>query len=355
MTLAFDHEALAGRVVFGPGARHRIAEEVDRVAARRVLLIAGRGSTATAAEQAHAALGPRAGARFDEIRVHVPVELAGRAVAAAREAAADALVCLGGGAAIGLGKAVALELGLPVIAVPTTYSGSEMTPIWGTTGGRTKRTGRDLRVLPRTVIYDPELTVSLPPDVSGPSGINALAHCIEALYAPGADPPTALLAEEGIRALARALPAVVADGTDLQARSTALYGAYLAGASLALTGTSVHHKIAHLLGGRWDLPHAPMHAILLPHSVAFVAPAVPDALRRIAAALDTEAVPSALFDLLAALGIPRALTRIGMPAAALDDAVRLVVDAAPASPREVGEDAIRHLLRGALHGAPPAT
>jgi alcohol dehydrogenase class IV len=354
MGLAFVHDALPGRIVFEPGARRRVPAEADRLGVERVLLIAGHGSSAAAAEEIRDALGDRCVGWYDEVRVHVPAHLARGGVTAARETGADALVCVGGGSATGMAKAIALELALPIVAVPTTYAGSEMTPIWGTTSDRRKHTGRDLRVLPRTVIYDPELTLSLPPPVAGPSGMNAMAHCVEALYAPNTNPMMCVLAEEGIRALRHGLPALMVHGHDIDARSTVLYGAYLAGASLAVAGTSIHHKIAHILGGAWNLPHAPLHAILLPHCVAFVAPAARTAMERIARALNAADAPSALFDLLDALGVDPRLTSIGMPADAFDDAVQMVVAAQPESPRPVERAAVATLLRRALDGKPPA-
>lgn len=354
MTLDFIHHALPGRIRFGAGARAHVAEEVGLLGGRRVLLVSRRGSLEAVASGFRDALGDRCAAWFDEVAAHVPGELAASAVAMAREVRADTLLCVGGGSAIGTAKMVALELDLPIVAVPTTYAGSEMTPIWGRTSDRRKRTGRDLRVLPRTVVYDPELTTALPPQVGGPSGMNALAHAIEALYAPNTTPVVQVLAREAIRALTDGLPRVVADGSDLDARATTLYGAYLAGGALAVAGTSIHHKIAHILGGTWNLPHAPLHAVLLPHTVAFAAPAVADALAPAAEAMDVDDVPAGLYDLLTRLDIGPALTSVGMPTAALDEAVDAIVDAQPTSPRAVERRAVERLLTGALDGTPPA-
>jgi len=354
MGLTFVHDALPGRVRFGEGAVTHVAEEVDRLGGSRALLIGRRGSTA----EVTATIGDRLGGRcvgwFDDVAVHVPGELAASAVATAREVDADVLLCVGGGSAIGTAKMVARELGTPIVAVPTTYAGSEMTPIWGTTSDRRKRTGRDPRVLPRTVIYDPELTIGLPPQVGGPSGMNALAHAIEALYAPGTTPVVQVLAREAIVALATGLPRVVTDGRDLEARGTTLYGAFLAGGALAVAGTSIHHAIAHVLGGAFNLPHAPLHAMLLPHTVAFAAPAVSGALAPAAEAMGVGDVPSGLYDLLTRLDIGPGLTSVGMPASALDEAVDAVVAAQPISPRPVEHHAVVTVLRGAFEGTPPA-
>jgi alcohol dehydrogenase class IV len=231
---SFAYDALPGRVVFGVGAVEHLGEEVDRLGARRVLAIAGKRAVDGLVER----LGDRWAASFTDVQQHVPVEVAARAAAAAAEAGADCLVALGGGSATGMAKAVALEHQAPIVAVPTTYAGSEVTPIYGLTGPEGKRTGRDPRVLPRTVIYDPALTTGLPAEVTGPSGMNALAHSVEALYAPGANPLTSVLAEEGARVLARGLPRAVADPADLAARSDALLGAWLAGSASTISSAT---------------------------------------------------------------------------------------------------------------------
>ena len=232
-----------------------------------------------------AALGERAAGVLPEARMHVPIEVARRARDRAAELGADGCVAVGGGSAIGLGKAIALEHELPVIAIPTTYAGSEMTPVWGLTEGGQKRTGRDVRVLPRSVLYDAELTLTLPAGMSVASGLNAVAHAVEGLYAPDATPIISLMAEEGTRALAAALPRIVADGGDLEARAEAQYGAWLCGAVLAATTMSLHHKLCHTLGGTLDLPHAQTHTVVLPHALAYNQPAAPDAVAALSRAL----------------------------------------------------------------------
>src|SRR3954452_21623343 len=259
MARSFTFEPLPGRVVFGPRAsRERLAAEGARLGASRLLLIATERERARA-EELSEVLGDRVAGRFTDVRPHVPVEVAERARAAAREAGADALLSIGGGSTTGTAKAVALETALPIVAVPTTYAGSEVTPVWGMTEGRRKTTGTDLRVLPRVVVYDPELTFTLPPAITGPSAMNALAHCVEAFYAPGANPITALAAEEGIRALAAGVPVAVSRPHEARGRSETLYGAYLAGAAFAVAGSGLHHKICHVLGGAYARPQAELH------------------------------------------------------------------------------------------------
>lgn len=348
----FVYDALPGRVVFGVGSFDKVPEEIERLDGKRILLIADRSGEGPA-DRLAAALGEVIGGRIDDVRPHVPVERAEAAVELARRGTTDLVVTVGGGSATGLGKAVALQLPVRILAVPTTYAGSEMTPIWGLTAGERKTTGRDPRAQPRTVVYDPVLTLSLPPQIAGPSGMNALAHCAEALYAAGANPVTSLMAEKGIRILNCGLPRIVAAPDDLEARSEVLAGAYLAGASFAAAGSSIHHKICHVLGGAYDLPHAEMHTVILPQALAFVAPHVSAAIARMAAAMGEEDVPGAVFDLAGRIGAPTALRDIGMPVNRLGEAVDLIVDGAADSAFPVTVPAIRALLDAAFEGRRP--
>jgi maleylacetate reductase len=266
---------------------------------------------------------------------------------------ADCAVTIGGGSTTGFGKVIALRLELPLIAVPTTYAGSEMTPIYGITSGGRKNTWRDLRVLPRIVVYDPALTVSLPPFVTGPSGINAIAHCVEALYGKGANPITSLMAEEGIRALARGIPGAVRDSADLEARSDALYGAYLAGASLAAVGMAVHHRICHVLGGTYGLSHGDVNSVILPHAARFNRDAAPEALDRAARALGVDDAATGLFDFALEVGAPTSLEQLGMREEDIAEASRLTADPPPWNPRPVDAEGIAALLDDAFVGRRP--
>jgi maleylacetate reductase len=350
----FTHDALPGRVVFGEGAFERLPAEIDRLGARRLLLIADRSGRPWA-ETLLGWIGERIVGRIDDVRPHVPIEDAERARRLAAAAGADGVVTIGGGSATGLGKAVALERPLPILAVPTTYAGSEMTPIWGLTSGSQKETGRNPAVQPQTVVYDPILTLSLPPSISGPSGMNALAHCAEALYAEGANPITSLMAEQGIRVLARGLPIVVADPGDLAGRGDVLVGAYFAGAAFAAAGSGIHHKICHVLGGAYDLPHAEMHSVVLPYALAHVLPSEPAAIGRIAAALGSPDVPGAVFDLGRAIGAPAGLGEIGMQVERLDEAAGLIAAATAGTRLEISERDVRALLDDAFAGRRPET
>jgi maleylacetate reductase len=290
--------------------------------------------------------------------MHVPKPIAERASAEARDAGVDLLIALGGGSSTGMAKAIALETGLPILAIPTTYAGSEMTSIWGITENNRKVTGRDPKVLPTTVIYDPELTLTLPVDLSAASGMNALAHLVEGLYAPGVSPISVLQAEDGVRALAFALPKVVGDPDDLVGRGEALYGAWLAGWTLGTTGMGVHHKICHVLGGAYNLPHAPMHSAVLSYATAFNedhAPHAMAALRRALAAggLTAESAATGVWELATSIGAPTSLRDVGFDIGNLDEAARLVVAGQPTNPRPVTLDGVRALLLAAYEGTRP--
>jgi maleylacetate reductase len=350
--MRFVHELRTPRVVFGAGALDQVAEEAAKLAGRRVLLLAGAHSERPRALLAGALAGRLAGV-IDEVVEHVPVELAAAAVRRARECRADLVVSLGGGSTTGLAKAIARDVGLPIVAVPTTYAGSEMTDIWGLTESRHKTTGRAERVRPRTVVYDPELTVSLPPSLTAASGMNALAHCVEAAYAAGASPLVQLAAVEGVRALAAGLPACVADPADIVARSRSLYGAWLSGLTLGNAAMGIHHKLCHVLGGAFGLAHGALHSALLPYSAAFNRDAAAGATARLAAGLGAEDAPTGLWQLARRLGAPTSLAAVGVPPDAVDDIARAVAAAPPANPRTVDEEGVRNLLLSALAGRPP--
>jgi maleylacetate reductase len=352
----FVYQGTPSRVVFEWGALAQLPAEVERLGARRALILATPEQHALADEVA-GVLGARAAGIHAKAVMHVPVEVARAARDAAASLDADCCIAVGGGSTIGLGKAIALESSLPIIAVPTTYAGSEMTPIYGLTEGRIKRTGRDARVLPRTVIYDPSLTLTLPPSISAASGVNAIAHAVEALYAEDANPVISLMAEESIRALGAALPGIVSQPDDADMRSRALYGAWLAGACLGAVGMALHHKLCHTLGGTFNLPHAQTHAAMLPHTAHYNHEAAPEALTRVARALggtDASEAGPRLYELNRTLGIAAALAEIGMPEDGLDEAADLACRNPYANPRPIEREAIRALLQRAWQGATPA-
>jgi maleylacetate reductase len=350
---SFTYHALPMRVVFGAGSLAQLPDEVAALGLTRVLVLCSPEQEDTGRAVA-AALGERAAGVLPEARMHVPIEVARRARDRAAELGADGCVAVGGGSAIGLGKAIALEHELPVIAIPTTYAGSEMTPVWGLTEGGQKRTGRDVRVLPRSVLYDAELTLTLPAGMSVASGLNAVAHAVEGLYAPDATPIISLMAEEGTRALAAALPLVVADGGDLEARAEAQYGAWLCGAVLAATTMSLHHKLCHTLGGTLDLPHAQTHTVVLPHALAYNQPAAPDAVAALSRALGGTSDPARdLWELAGRLDAPRSLAGLGMQEADISAIAELAVANPYANPRPVTRGGVEALLRAAWAGDAP--
>lgn len=365
--MKFEHITLGQRVLFGAGrAAEHVALETARLSARNIMCITSefeRPFAETALSLAEVTVW------HTDVVQHVPAETADKARKAASDAGIDLIVCVGGGSTTGLAKAVALTTGIPIVAVPTTYAGSEATNVWGLTENATKTTGVDDRVLPAAVVYDAELTLSLPVSLSVASGLNALAHCVDSLWAPRADPINQALAAEGIRALADGLPRIAADPSDLTGRETALYGAYLAAVSFASAGSGLHHKICHVLGGTFNLPHAETHATVLPYVVALNGPAAPDAAARLAAALRTglanapaqepgaepaQEALALLNSLRRTLGAPTALRDYGFTEADIPEAVERILKVVPPSnPAEATDANIGELLRAALAGTEP--
>jgi alcohol dehydrogenase class IV len=336
-------------VFLGDGAIELVVTEADRLGSGRALVLATPRRT-TAAEEVSALLGARSAGLLAIAEEHVPIETAekGRAEAAARRA--DALVAVGGGSTVGLAKAIALTLELPIIALPTTLSGSEMTPVWGITEAGVKRTGRDERVRPHSVLYDPRLSLGLPPGVAVPSAFNAIAHAVEALYAPEADAELLDLAEEAVRLLVDGLPSLSAGTRDTAARALSLHGACLAGACLARASMGLHHKLCHVLGGTFGLPHATTHAVLLPYVARFNLEAAPAARARLARALGATDPARALLDLGARAGVPRSLASLGLERESLDEAAALATAKPYPNPREVSASDVRSILEAAYAG-----
>ncbi|HXW61096.1 MAG TPA: maleylacetate reductase [Candidatus Acidoferrales bacterium] len=353
---SFLFHSSSSRVIFGMGSLTKAPEEINRLRAKRVLILTTPGRKKLGEDMA-TELGAKAVGVFDRAVMHVPAEIAERARGEAARLGADLCVAIGGGSAIGLAKAIAAGASLPILAIPTTYSGSEMTSTWGLTEHGIKKTLRDARVQPQTVIYDPALTLSLPAKLSATSGMNAMAHCVEALYAQDANPITSLLAEEGIRSLTKGLPAVVRDPLDRDARSLTLYGAWLGGMSLGATTTALHHKLCHILGGAFDLPHSETHAVLLPHVTAYNARGAPRAMARIAQALAPEGVAKSaaqlLHDLEASMKTPLSLRSLGMNQDGVDHAAALVMEKPFYNPSALTKEGIRVLLEDAFEGRPP--
>ncbi len=351
--LPFVYEGLPTRVLFGAGTRSRVRDEVARLGMSRVLILSGPVHDEVA-RQISSDLADRHAGSFAGARMHTPVEVTDEALSLLAEINADGIVAIGGGSATGLGKALALRTDLPQIVLPTTYAGSEMTPILGETKDGVKTTQRSPKVLPETVIYDIDLTMDLPARLSGVSGMNAVAHSIEALYARDANPIISALALESIGALVRALPAICSNPSDRAARADALYGAWLAGICLGSVGMSLHHKLCHTLGGTFDLPHADTHAVVLPHALAYNAPSIPEVMTRLRRALDVDDVPAALHALNLTIGAPSGLRELGMP----EDGIGRCVDLALANPywnpRPLDRQGLHGLLARAYVGAVPS-
>jgi maleylacetate reductase len=343
--IAFTHDVPPQRVVFASGALDRVADEAARLSIARALVVATPGSGERLGKKVSDLLGARSAGLHARAVMHVPKAVAEAGLAVAHAAKADGLVAVGGGSAIGLAKAIALETGLPILAVPTTYSGSEGTPIFGMTDGERKITGRDVKVVPRTIIYDPDLTLGLPAAVSAASGMNAIAHCVEALWVDSRTPVTVGLATEAMRRFGQSLPVVVADGSNVAARGECLIGAWLAGTVLS-SGTALHHKLAHVLGGL-GLPHAETHAIILPHVMRFNLDAAPEAKARLEDALGNEDPAAAVAAMLKKFPIPQRLRDVGFKAEKIDFVAGEIAAGKITVPRPASVDDVRALLTAA--------
>ncbi|UUU26943.1 maleylacetate reductase [Streptomyces sp. DSM 40750] len=349
--MRFTHETLPQRVVFAAGESPvAVAAEIEALGGSRVMLIASDREKELAdpiAKEIPVVL------CHEEVVMHVPVEVARRARRAAADADADILVSVGGGSTTGLAKAVAMTTGLPIVAVPTTYAGSEATNVWGLTEGETKTTGVDNEVLPASVVYDAGLLTTLPGEMTVASGLNAMAHCVDSLWGPRADPIDRALAQEGIRALATGLPAVADDSTSIEGIEQTLYGAYLAAVAFASAGSGMHHKICHVLGGMFNLPHAQTHAVVLPYVLAFNAPHAPEAEARVAQAFGSRKAGAGLAALRQVLDAPRALRDYGMPEDGIAKALGPITQAIPAdNPAPVTDENLTALLKAAWAGDP---
>jgi maleylacetate reductase len=349
----FVYEGRPQRVIFGPGRLAEAPGVVRWLGASRALVLST-PEQKEAGERVVAALDDIAAGLFAGAVMHTPVEVTEHAVGLYGELKADCVVSVGGGSTTGLGKAIALRTDALQVVIPTTYAGSEVTNLLGETAGGEKKTQRSPKILPEAVIYDVELTLSLPPKLSATSGMNAVAHAVEALYAKDRNPITSWMAEEGLRAFASSLLPIVENPNDRDARTNAQYGAWLCGMCLANTTIALHHKLCHVLGGTFDLPHAETHAIVLPHAVAYNAPAAPEAMEKIATALGTNDAAGGLYDLAQSLKIPLALKDIGMPADGIERVVALALKDPFWNPRPLEAEGIRALLQRAYGGEPPA-
>lgn len=350
----FVYEALPTRVVFGVGTLQEAPAEAQALGMSRALVLSTPEQTGMAEEVARL-LGDRTAGLYARATMHTPVTVTEDAMKVAAKLDADGLVAIGGGSTTGLGKAIALRTDLPQLVIPTTYAGSEMTDIVGQTEDGTKTTQRGPKIQPESVIYDVNLTVTLPTGLSGTSGMNAIAHAVEALYARDGNPIVSMMASEGIRALASGLPKIQDAPNDIDARSECLYGAWLCAVCLGSTSVALHHKLCHTLGGMFDLPHAETHTAVLPHALSYNAPAVPEAMAALSAALDTADPARALFELAETVGATMALGDLGMPEEGIADAVRSALENPYWNPRELDVPGITEIVTAAWRGIAPRT
>ncbi|MEM7133814.1 MAG: maleylacetate reductase [Chloroflexota bacterium] len=350
----FTYDALPNRVIFGIGKINQVKDEAIHLGAKRALILATPRQTELAQRVADLLGDLFVGLNTKAVQ-HVPQEIIAESMVDVQNFDADLLIPLGGGSTIGLAKGIALENGLPILAIPTTYAGSEMTPIWGISKGGRKTTGRNPSVKPKTVIYDPELLVSLPPALSITSGINAMAHSVEALYAKDANPITSMMAEEGVRGLAQGLPLVAQDPANLDARSSTLYGAWLSATVLGQVGMALHHKLCHTLGGSFGMPHAETHTVILPYATDFNSTSAPEAIAAMARALgcNESDVAGAIQDIARHNGGPVSLRELGFEEGDLDQATEIAMQSQYSNPRPFTQDDIRQLLGQAFEGARP--
>lgn len=353
---SFEYNINPSRVVFGSKSINKLPDEIKRLESSSPIILTSKGYSRKlhgellAKVLEDASITP-AGI-LNMAVMHTPTSVTEQALHSMRSQDADCIISIGGGSVVGLGKALSIRTGLKHICLPTTYSGSEMTPILGETDNGKKVTRSDPKILPDTVIYDVDLTLSLPVTICSTSGVNAIAHAVESLYAKNVNPITNMLALEGVKTLAEALPAIVQDPTDRSAREKAQYGAWLCGVCLGSSAMALHHKLCHTLGGSFGLPHAETHTIVLPHALSYNSPAIPEQMKKLASVLpgsEGDAIKG-LNVLLEKLGVSRALKDYGMKEEDVDKAADIAMSVQYANPREMEKDGIRELIRRAWAG-----
>lgn len=352
MSIAFKYTGLPARVIFGSGSISNLADEVSKLNITRTLIV----TTAFQSEEAiklQQLLGEKQTAIFTKATMHTPVEVTEKALSIYKKCGADGIIALGGGSSIGLSKALALRTGAPQIVIPTTYAGSEMTAILGQTEDGKKTTQKALKVLPNVVIYDVDYTLSLPLKMTITSGINAIAHAVEALYAEDTNPILALLAEEGIAKLTHALPNVLENPNDLNFRSDALQGAWLCAICLGSGGVALHHKLCHVLGGMFNLPHAETHTVILPHALTYNEPSIPKTMEILRRAMRTDTPAANLFDIAKQAAVPTSLKELGMPHDGIGKVIEQVIENPYYNPHPLKAEDLNVLLQNAWHGKRP--
>jgi alcohol dehydrogenase class IV len=351
---SFEYNVNASRVIFGSGSITQLPVEIAKLnCSAPLLLLTPRQSTQSEKLKAILKDGSiELAGVFQNATMHTPTHITEQAVRMLKDTSADCVISVGGGSVVGLGKAVSIRTGVPHLTIPTTYSGSEMTPILGETHEGRKTTRSDKGILPATVIYDVDLTMSLPPPTCVVSGVNAIAHAIEALYAKNTNPIISLLACEGVKALAESLPQIVSEPSSKPARERALYGAWLCGTCLGSTSMALHHKLCHTLGGSFGLKHAETHTVVLPHALSYNAPAIPELMTKLATLFpDSQGDALKGLDLLLGrLNAPRALKDLGMEERDIDIAADIAMSNEYPNPRNLEREPIRELIRRAWSG-----
>lgn len=348
----FEYAQTTARIVFGPNSMEKIAEALEWVGAGKPLILCTTFQSGDAERVADLLNGKSAGI-YANATMHTPTDVTDEALAIYQRLGADCTIAIGGGSTTGLGKALSHRTGCKQIVIPTTYAGSEVTPVLGQTENGRKVTFTDPAILPDVVLYDPLLTYGLPVTMSLTSAFNALAHALEGLYAKNRNPISSMMAQEGAKAIIAALPLIKADPANARGRELALYGAWLCGTVLGNVGMALHHKLCHVLGGGFDLPHAETHAVILPHSMAFNAPAARGQFAPVAQVLPTGALGRDLFDLATSLAMPTSLQALGMPEDGIERAADEAMKNAYWNPRKFDRDQIRQLIENAYFGRSP--
>jgi len=353
---SFIHNSLPARVIFGNGSIQLLGDEITKLGAKSPLFCCtpGRENESKflieSLNLVNAKLCPIA-----EQYIPLPMVKEGRRLA--KKHRADCAVSYGGGTAVGLAKAIALEQEIPVISVVTTFSGSETTDLQAILTDGLRVGYKSEWILPKIIIYDPEAAMGVPVEILIPSGVNAIAHGVESCYSQGATPVNNLIAGEGISAMASALKRISSGEDNSNARGDGLYGAWLCGTSLGSAGVALHHKFAHVLGSTFALEHSMVHTAALPYSVAYTAPGAPEAMKHISAALGSNGTPAAtaLYELNKEIGAPTSLKEIGMPLEGIEKAARMIAENPYPNPVPVKYDLIFSMIEDAWHGRPPRT
>jgi alcohol dehydrogenase class IV len=346
----FVYDPIPVRTVFGYGTLATLGTEAEQLGLARPVVICSPGRIELGRKLA-GLLAPAQAHVCDAGLTAMPKEAFDRLMGEIEQTKADGIVAVGGGSPIGLLKAAGAATQLPSIAVVTSYSGSEMAPNWYVGSGQDRYCGDSLHALPKVAIYDPELTLTLPPAASAASGMNAMNHAVESLYGPDTNPVIQDRAEEAVRLLGRSLPRIVDDPADREARYDALLGAWQAAMFRATSG--IGHIIAQRVRTLFGLVHAESHAVAVPYGVGFNREAAPKAMARIARALGADDAARGLYDLNVRLGLATGYKALGVPADGLDRAVAVISKMSYPNPRTPTEDDIRGLLGRAFDGTPP--